>query len=406
MLSGIEVAFFPLLAILVPFAGMLLILALPRGAARWICAVAAGVSLLACLAAAGLFAQGGMQGSTLPCLWFGSVVVFGFTVDAMSTLLAAAFVGIGFLVTVYSFAYLNKGNREHPDEHKKRFYAVFIAFIGAMAGLVFSSTILGQLVFFEITGACSWSLIGYYNNATSRKSAMKALIITHIASLGLYCGAAVLFLETGSFELQAIAQLGEGAKAFVLIAILVAAWGKSAQLPFYMWLPSAMEAPTPVSPWCIDGEGWRVHFRSGALVCGVRTDRGRLGCRCGSNRDHGVQFPYVLAAEGHQTSAGVFDDRAAFVYVSWFRLCDLRVAAGHAGRYCPYFQPCVCQDPVLPRRRRPELHDGHAASYEVPGSFVKDAAFGDRVRVWRFGDWRTSSVRPVFQQVHDIGRWV
>ena len=247
MVSGVEMAMFPLLAILVPFAGMVLILALPRKAARWICAVAAGASLLACLAVAALYAQGGMQAASIPWFSFGSVVAFGFTVDGMSTLLASAFVGIGFLVTVYSFAYLNKGNREHPDEHKKRFYAVFIAFIGAMAGLVFSSTILGQLVFFEITGACSWSLIGYYNNDTSKKSAMKALIITHIASLGLYCGAAVLFLQTGSFELQAIAQLDGGWKMFVLIAILVAAWGKSAQLPFYMWLPSAMEAPTPVS---------------------------------------------------------------------------------------------------------------------------------------------------------------
>lgn len=238
---------FPLMAIAVPFLGTFLILAAPRKAARWIGAVAAGVSLLACLFAAAGFAAGGMQPSATPLLAFGSVTVFGFVVDAVSTLLAAAFVGIGFLVTVYSFGYLNEGNREHPDTHRKRFYAVFVAFIGAMAGLVFSSTIIGQLVFFEITGACSWSLIGYYNNDTSRKSAMKALIITHLASLGLYCAAAVLFLQTGTFDLQAIAQLDAGWKTFVLVAILVAAWGKSAQLPFYMWLPSAMEAPTPVS---------------------------------------------------------------------------------------------------------------------------------------------------------------
>lgn len=247
MILGNDLLIFPLLAILVPFAGMALILASTRKASRWICAFASGISLLMCLLSATSFALGGMEGSSVTFVSFDAVAVFGFTVDAMSTMLSSAFVGIGFLVTVYSFGYMNAGNREHPDKSRKRFYAVFCAFIGAMAGLVFSSTIVGQLVFFEITGACSWSLIGYYNTATSKKAAMKALIITHIASLGLYLAAAVLFLQTGSLELQAIAQLDSGWKTFVIVAILVAAWGKSAQLPFYMWLPSAMEAPTPVS---------------------------------------------------------------------------------------------------------------------------------------------------------------
>jgi hydrogenase-4 component D len=116
-----------------------------------------------------------------------------------------------------------------------------------MAGLVFSSTVLGQLVFFEITGACSWALIGYYNTPTAKKAAMKALIVTHLAALGLYIAAGCLFVQEGTFAVSAIAQTNDYWKTFILIAILVAAWGKSAQLPFYMWLPSAMEAPTPVS---------------------------------------------------------------------------------------------------------------------------------------------------------------
>lgn len=238
---------FPLLAMGIPFIGTLLILVLPRRLSRWLCVIASGASLLFCLLAMVYFSGGGMQGQTVSVLSIGSLTLLGFVIDRISTLLAAAFVGIGFLVAVYATAYLNEGNKEHPDAHRRRFYAVFSAFIGAMAGLVFSSTIVGQLVFFEITGACSWALISYYDTPASRKAAMKALIITHVASLGLYCAAAVLLLQTGTFDLSAIAQLEGGWKIFVLLAILFAAWGKSAQLPFYMWLPSAMDAPTPVS---------------------------------------------------------------------------------------------------------------------------------------------------------------
>lgn len=116
-----------------------------------------------------------------------------------------------------------------------------------MAGLAYSSTIVGQLVFFEITGVCSWGLISYYMTPTAKKAGMKALIITHIGALGLYIGAAFLFAGTGTFALSAISQLDSGMKTVVLLLILFAAWAKSAQFPLYMWLPSAMEAPTPVS---------------------------------------------------------------------------------------------------------------------------------------------------------------
>ena len=110
-------------------------------------------------------------------------------------------------------------NREHPDEPRRRFYAFMIIFIAAMAGLVYSSTIIGQLVFFEVTGACSWALIGYYDTEIARKSAMKALIVTHVGSLGLFLAAATLYAQTGTFELTAIASLAPNWKTFVLLAI-------------------------------------------------------------------------------------------------------------------------------------------------------------------------------------------
>lgn len=234
-------------SILVPFVCAFLTIISPRRADKGICITGAAIASLATLIVGGQFVAGGMEPVTVTWLSFGTVPIMGFVFDKVSCLLAPTFVIIGLLVTIYSTAYMAPENREHPDKPRRRFYAFLIIFIAAMAGLVYSSTIIGQLVFFEVTGACSWALIGYYDTEIARASAMKALIVTHIASLGLYIATTVLFIQTGSFELTAIASLAEGPKTFVMLSILFAAWGKSAQVPFYMWLPSAMNAPTPVS---------------------------------------------------------------------------------------------------------------------------------------------------------------
>ena len=236
-----------MVAIGVPVACSVPVAIFKRPAAKWISVAGALVAAAASVSLAALFWADGMQALSVPFLSIGKTLVLGFVFDKMSTLLAPAFVGIGLLVVIYSLAYMSPENREHPDAPRRRFYAYLITFIGAMAGLVYSSTLVGQLVFFEITGACSWGLISYYMTPTAKKAGMKALIITHIGALGLYIGAALLFANTGTFEVTAIAGLDGGLKAAVLLLILFAAWAKSAQVPMYMWLPSAMEAPTPVS---------------------------------------------------------------------------------------------------------------------------------------------------------------
>ncbi|WP_313411541.1 hydrogenase 4 subunit D [Atlantibacter hermannii] len=236
-----------LATLLIPFIGALLTACLPQRYAPWLCT---GVALLATLGTvqlAWLFYLSGMEPTTLSLVQYGDVALFGFTLDRVSTLIVFAVVFLGFLVSLYSTGYLTKGNREHPHDGTNRYYALLLVFIGAMAGLVLSSTILGQLLFFEITGGCSWGLIGYYQSAKSQRSAMKALLITHVASIGLYLAAATLFLQTGTFALSALAELNGPSSLIVFGGILFAAWGKSAQLPLQAWLPDAMEAPTPVS---------------------------------------------------------------------------------------------------------------------------------------------------------------
>jgi hydrogenase-4 component D len=239
--------FLAVLTIVMPFLGAVAIAASTHALAKWICQIVAGLTLAAMLLLVAVFAGGGKVGIEQSVIALGPTEIFGLVIDRVSVLIGLAVIAIGLLVAIYSAAYLNMGNREHPDRGRRRYYAFILVFIGAMAGLVFSSTLIGQLAFFEITGACSWALIGYYESRKALHSAAKAVIITHIASLGLYVAAALLFVDTGTFALSAIDHLAPAAKTVVLMAILFAAWGKSAQLPFHMWLPDAMEAPTPVS---------------------------------------------------------------------------------------------------------------------------------------------------------------
>lgn len=234
-------------AIVVPFIVAFLIVICPRPYAKWLCIIAGAISSALCVGVWIELANNGGEAITTTLASLGDAAIITFIFDKMSVMLATAFVVIGLLIAIYSTAYMSDKNKEHPDAPRRRFYAFFTIFIGAMAGLVYSNTLVSQLIFFEITGACSWALIGYYGTPTAQKSAMKALILTHIAALGLYVATAFLYLQTGTFEVSAIAQLNDYFKTIVLICIIIAAWGKSAQLPFYMWLPSAMEAPTPVS---------------------------------------------------------------------------------------------------------------------------------------------------------------
>ncbi|HIE0435103.1 TPA: hydrogenase 4 subunit D [Proteus mirabilis] len=236
-----------LATLLIPFAGALITSILPNRMAKWLCTLFALLATLGTVVLGWQFLAEGKVDTTITLVQYGDVALFGFTIDRVSTLIAFAVVFLGLLVSFYSTGYLTNGNREHPHDGTRRYYAFLLIFIGAMAGLVLSSTILGQLLFFEITGGCSWALIGYYQSEKSLRSAMKALLITHVASIGLYLAAATLFVSTGSFELTAIATLDEPTKLIVFGGILFAAWGKSAQLPLQAWLPDAMEAPTPVS---------------------------------------------------------------------------------------------------------------------------------------------------------------
>lgn len=236
-----------LATLLLPFLGALLIAFGPQRLGSRIAVLFALLSTLGMAALAWTYLDGGKIDTTVMLYSIGNIDLFGFTFDRVSLLIGFAVVSLGLLIVIYSCGYMSPKSREHAQVGDNRYWAFLLIFIGAMAGLTLSSTILGQLLFFEITGACSWGLIGYYQTPVSMRAAVKALLVTHIASVGLYIAAAWLYVQTGTFALSAIATLSEPDKIVVFAGILFAAWGKSAQLPMHMWLPDAMNAPTPVS---------------------------------------------------------------------------------------------------------------------------------------------------------------
>ena len=170
-----------------------------------------------------------------------------FNLDGLGLLFAILITGIGALVVLYASRYLE----DHA--HAGRFYASLFAFMGAMLGVVLSDNVLTLFVFWELTGFTSYLLIGFeHERAAARAAAIQALIVTGAGGLALLAAGVLLVDVSGTANLSAMAaeRASIVASPFygaIASLILLAAFTKSAQVPFHFWLPNAMEAPTPVS---------------------------------------------------------------------------------------------------------------------------------------------------------------
>jgi multicomponent Na+:H+ antiporter subunit A len=169
-----------------------------------------------------------------------------FNLDGLGLLFALLITGVGTLVVVYGAGYL------HGHAHAGRFHAWLFAFMGAMLGVVLSDNLFTLFVFWELTGFTSFVLIGFdFERAHARAAAIQALVVTGAGGLALLAAAILLHQVTGSVSLSAIAAAGGVRPHPFYVAIttlvLLAAFTKSAQVPFHFWLPNAMAAPTPVS---------------------------------------------------------------------------------------------------------------------------------------------------------------
>jgi len=171
---------------------------------------------------------------------------FSFTPDGLGVALAAIATVIGSLAVIFSIDYMR------GESQLSRYYALVLFFIGAMAGLVLTNSLLLMFVFWEITALCSYALISFYNDDPKAVAGgIKALIITQLGGIGLLAGALLVYTQTGSFEISNFLSIAHSLSPILLawmgFGFLIAAAAKSAQFPFQTWLPDAMEAPTPIS---------------------------------------------------------------------------------------------------------------------------------------------------------------
>lgn len=181
--------------------------------------------------------------------WISSMGIdFSLKIDGLGLLFALLITGIGALVVLYSIYYLS------PKKEKlNTFYIYLLLFMGAMLGVVLSDNLIVLYSFWELTSFSSFLLIGYWNHKErSRYGAQKSMLITVFGGLSMLGGILLLYIITGTFSIsETIAMSNEVVNhplfTATLILFLLGAFTKSAQFPFHIWLPDAMEAPTPVS---------------------------------------------------------------------------------------------------------------------------------------------------------------
>ena len=176
----------------------------------------------------------------------------GFRVDALTSVMLLVITGVGFLIHVYSIGYM------HGDEGYTRYFAYLNLFIFAMLILVLGNNYLMMFIGWEGVGLCSYLLIGFwYQKQSAIDAGKKAFIVNRIGDFGFLLGMFTLFAAFGTLDFASIFDAAEadnfqkvfGASTLVIATLLlfVGAIGKSAQIPLYVWLPDAMEGPTPVS---------------------------------------------------------------------------------------------------------------------------------------------------------------
>ena len=207
------------------------------------------------------------------------VIKLGFLLDPISAMMLVVISTVSFMVHLYSMGYM----RDHHGVYEhgfQRFYAFLSLFSFSMLGLVVATNIFQMYIFWELVGVSSYLLIGFYYTKPSAVSASKkAFIVTRFADLGFLIGILILSYYTGTFDFMSLTSvpvegadnvwavsltspeawkalfaaspapvfMGASVLTWALVLIFVGGMGKSAMMPLHIWLPDAMEGPTPVS---------------------------------------------------------------------------------------------------------------------------------------------------------------
>ena len=220
--------------------------------------VALAMSVLAFVATLGGSAGEGMARSTRSVHWLGlgeASLALGWVLDPLSACMLVMVSLVGLLIFVYSTGYMAE------DDNYARFFCFLSLFGAAMLGLVIANSLLLLFICWELVGLASYLLIGFwYEKPSAAAAAKKAFLTTRVGDLGLFVGMIWLHGQTGTLlfydegqgclESSALARLGMAGGGVALgigLLIFVGAMGKSGQVPLHVWLPDAMEGPTPVS---------------------------------------------------------------------------------------------------------------------------------------------------------------
>ncbi|MCS7136694.1 MAG: NADH-quinone oxidoreductase subunit L [Nitrososphaerota archaeon] len=182
----------------------------------------------------------------------GGWIEAGVLADPLSVLFASIASFLGTLIILYSVGYM-----AHEDG-LPRYYFFMLFFIGAMVGLVLSNNLLQTYIFWEIVGLCSYTLISFwYRKPSAAHAGIKAFVTTRVGDIAFLIGILLLYRSLGTFSMREISigleellSKDPNAQGFVVACMLLifgGAMGKSAQFPLHVWLPDAMEGPTPVS---------------------------------------------------------------------------------------------------------------------------------------------------------------
>lgn len=173
---------------------------------------------------------------------------FAFQVDPLSVLFLLIITGIGFLIHVYSAAYMH----DEPNHHYARYFAYLNLFVFSMLLLVLGANFVIMFIGWEGVGLCSYLLIGYwFKNHSYNAAAKKAFVMNRIGDLGFLLAVFWILFKLGTVNytdvFAAANQFSASELTAITLLLFVGAMGKSAQIPLYTWLPDAMAGPTPVS---------------------------------------------------------------------------------------------------------------------------------------------------------------
>jgi len=240
----------PWLILLAPLVSAALITLVTRPARRLSAFISVVAVLLSFFCSCIVFARPEISALEIPWIEFHGIlrVPIGFILDPLSKTMLVLVSGVGALIHIYSLGYMR------DDPGKSRYFASLSLFMFSMLGIVLANNFVMMFVFWELVGLCSYLLIGHwFERDSAADAAKKAFITNRIGDFGFMLGILLVWGATGSVVFDEIVpQLWRVTSnpTFLTICVLLifcGAVGKSAQFPLHVWLPDAMEGPTPIS---------------------------------------------------------------------------------------------------------------------------------------------------------------